>query len=73
MVKMARKYKRGKQIKSVAEFEQSKSKWFWVLFGNKEKTIHFGFLISWQYQLLYKFIRNGWIFEAERKDGEHGR
>ena len=69
---MARKYKRGKQIKSVGEFEQSKSLWFMVRYGVEEKTTHYGFLISWQYHLLERFIKAGRIFEAERKDSEDG-
>lgn len=70
---MARKYERGKQIKSVGEFEQSKSLWFMVLYGVEEKTTHRGFLISWQYQLLERFINAGRLFEAGRKDGEDGK
>ena len=70
---MARKYKRGKQIKSVGEFEQSKSLWFMVRYGVEEKTTHLGFLISWPYHLLERVIKAGRIFEAERKDGEDGK
>ena len=69
---MARKYERGKQIKSVGEFEQSKSLWFMVRYGVELKTTHRGFLISWQYHLLDRTIRAGRLFEAVRKDGEDG-
>ena len=62
---MKRKYKRGKQIKSVGEFEQSNATFFRVRFGEKEKTIHYGFLESWQYHTLSLFIYRGCVFEAE--------
>lgn len=86
---MARKYKRGKRIDSVGEFEQSKSLWFMVRYGVEQKTTHRGFLISWQYHLLERFIKAGRLYEAElrddiethrapgfigiRKDGEDGK
>lgn len=70
---MKAKYKRGKKIQSIADFENSKATYFRVLFGNKEKTLHHAFLESWQYHTLNLFIRNGWVFEAdpikEEKDG----
>ena len=70
------KYKRGKQIKSMADFEKSGSTWFRVLFGMKERTKHRSFLISWQYHTLEMFIRAGRVFEAEPagdNDGIHGK
>lgn len=62
----ARKYKKGKQICSVSDFENSSYEYFCVIFGKTEKTMHRGFLISWQYRTLKKFIDRGWVFEAER-------
>ena len=62
---MKPKYKRGKRIKSVGDFEKSKSLWYKVLFGNYERTRHRGFLESWQYHTLDMFIRSGCVFEAE--------
>ena len=59
------KYKRGKQIKTVADFEKSGATWFRVLFGMTERTKHRSFLISWQYHTLEMFIRAGRIFEAD--------
>ena len=74
MTIIARKYKRGKQIKTVGEFEQSNATFFWVLFGqNTERTVHRAFLISWQYHTLELFIKRGWVFEADRKDGENAK
>ena len=71
---MKAKYKRGKMIKSVSDFEKSTATWYRVRFGNEERTRHRGFLISWQYQLLERFIKNGSIFEAiptDEYDGIH--
>ena len=62
---MKAKYKKGKQIKSVSDFEKSKSRWYRVIFGNKERTIHRGFLESWQYHTLDLFIRQRWVYEAD--------
>ncbi len=62
-----RKYNRGKQICSVSDFEKSDKTFFIVYFGiTNPRTIHRSFLISWQYQLLTKFINYGWMFEAEK-------
>ena len=46
------KYKQGKQIGSVADFEKSECLYFKVKFGNKIQTKHRAFLISWQYRTL---------------------
>lgn len=59
-----RKYIKGRQITSIGEFENSKNHWFIVRYGNNLKTTHRGFLISWQYAVLKKFIDNGYVFEA---------
>lgn len=64
-----KKYKRGKPIRSISEFDQSESKWFIVYFGRTNpQTKHRSFLISWQYRTLLDFINKGFVFEAERKD-----
>ena len=59
------KYKIGRQICSIAEFDDSDSRFYIVFFGSKPKTLHKSFLISWQYQLLRRFIVNGKVYEAE--------
>lgn len=65
------KYKKGKQIRSIADFEESKAKYYKVEFGDKNvRTIHMSFLISWQYWMLRKFIKSGRIWEAELKEGD---
>ncbi len=61
-----RKYKRGKLIESIADFEKSRSTYFIVLFGqNKERTIHWAFLVSWQYYTLSLFVRARRVYEAD--------
>lgn len=62
------KYKQGKQIYSVFDFEKSDCTYFKVKFGNRIQTKHRGFLISWQYRTLKQFIDGGRVFEAERMD-----
>jgi hypothetical protein len=61
-----RKYKRGKLIESMADFEKSDKDFFIVYFGcTNPKTRHKAFLISWQYRVLKDFIDKGWVFEAD--------
>ena len=63
------KYKQGKQICSMADFENSECRYFKVKFGNRIQTKHRGFLISWQYRTLKLFIDGGLVFEAQ-EEGE---
>lgn len=63
---MSSKYKKGKKIESVGDFEKSHSLWYKVIFGANERTKHRGFLESWQYHTLDMFIRSGWVYEAEQ-------
>lgn len=62
---MKAKYKRGKQLRSVADFENSKAECFRIRFGDKEKTLHRGFIDSWQYHYLRCMIKYGRVFEAD--------
>lgn len=55
------KYKFGKQIKSVAEFEKSTCTFFKV----GMQTTHRGWIESWQYRVLKNYISSGNIHEAE--------
>lgn len=59
------KYKFGKQIRSITEFDQSECLFYRVKFGKYYRTIHRSFLISWQYRTLLIWIERGWIYEAE--------
>lgn len=68
-----RKYTQGKQIESMCDFAESESKFFIVHFGNKPCTKHRAFLISWQYQLLERFIKSGRVFEAKAIEREDER
>lgn len=58
------KYKAGKQIKSVGDFEKSECSYFKVFFGNQLQTKHRGFMESWQYHTLEMFVKSGLVFEA---------
>ena len=61
-----RKYKRGKEIQSIAAFDKSDKDFFIVYFGSTNpKTRHKAFLESWQYRVLKRHIKRGWIYEAE--------
>lgn len=64
------KYKQGKRIYSMLDFEESDNDWFKVNFGNHTKTVHRAFLLSWQYRLLKQFIDNKRVFIAERINNE---
>lgn len=60
------KYKKGKLIKTISDFANSKSNWFMINFGlSGFKTRHRSFLISWQYRTLETFINNGKVYEAD--------
>ena len=65
---MKARYKRGKKIVSVGDFEKSPAIYFRVRFGKDERTRHRGFLESWQYHTLHSFIHGGCVYEAEHED-----
>lgn len=69
---MKAKYKKGRKIESVGDFEKSQATYFRVRFGENEKTLHRSFIESWQYHTLYVYIHyGGRIYEAEPcADGE---
>ena len=58
------KYKKGKQIHSISEFDQSECLFYKVKFGKYYRTKHRSFLIGWQYRTLLIWIQRGWIYEA---------
>lgn len=61
-----KKYKRGNQLHSISDFDQSCSHYFIVYFGSTNpQTKHRSFLMSWQYRCLLNFIIRGWVFEAD--------
>ena len=64
-----KKYKQGKQICSIADFDNSDRDYFIIRFGNKPQTKHRSFLISWQYRTLSQFIERGRVFEADKIGG----
>ena len=66
------KYKDGKQIKTILQFERSTCDWYRLhhMGPKRTKTVHRAFLISWQYQFLKNFINKGWIYEAKLVEEE---
>ena len=55
------KYKQGRQICSISEFDACESKWYkW-----NGRTRHRSVLISLQYRTLLNFITHGMIYTAE--------
>ena len=55
------KYKQGKQICSISEFDTCESKWYkW-----HGATRHRSVLISLQYRTLLETIQRGWLYTAE--------
>lgn len=60
-----KKYKQGKQIRSIKHFEDSQSTWFkW-----NGKTVHRSVLMSLQYRTLHNTIMNGRLYEADPIEG----
>jgi hypothetical protein len=58
------KYKQGKQICSISEFDTCESKWYkW-----HGATRHRSVLISLQYRTLLETIQRGWLYTAELID-----
>jgi len=55
------KYRQGKQITSIAQFEKSES----LFFKWRGKTLHRGFISAWQYHYLQSQIRQGVLYEAD--------
>ena len=59
---MARKYKKGNCILTVADYEKASQTMTFFMVGNK--TTHKGWIESWQYQYLKKVIYLGNLYEA---------
>ena len=59
------KYKLGRKIESVADFEKSKCIYFKV-YG---KSTHRAWIESWQYRTMKNFIQSGAIYEADLIEG----
>lgn len=60
------KYKQGRRITGIDDFDKCDSLFYKVCFGNNTvKTIHRSFLISWSYRLLHDFIQLGRVYEGD--------
>ena len=62
---MASKYKQGRKIRSVGDFEKSDAKFFWVKYG-KPMVRHRGWLVSQQFNQLKILIDRGMYVAKER-------
>ena len=62
-----RKYKKNKQITTLASYEKAreKSKLFILAFPTYDKTIHIGFLESMQFRTLHNFIKRGMLYSVK--------
>lgn len=58
-----KKWKQGKKIKSMAQYEKSNA----TIFIVNGKAYHIGWIESWQYRVLKDAIRNGRVYEAVRR------
>jgi hypothetical protein len=61
-----RKYKKGKQINSIAEFERSSCEFFIWNYATRHHTV----LESLQYRTLKEIIKHGCLYEAKKIDEE---
>ena len=66
---MASKYKRGRKIRSVGDFEKSNERFFWVWYG-KPMVRHRGWLVSQQFHQLEILIARGMYVAKERNTDE---
>lgn len=64
---MASKYKRGRKIRSVGDFEKTNEKTFWVWYG-KPMVRHRGWLESQQFHQLKILIERGMYVAKKHKD-----
>lgn len=73
---MSRKYKKGKRIRSISDYEISTKlngqKMFWIACGPQGYVRHVAWIESWQYRLLKQFIDHGYLYEAELKNDDKG-
>lgn len=59
------KYKKGKRITSIQEFEKCITQDKFVYWGTK--IYHAGWIGSFQYRFIRRLINSGWIYKAVKK------
>lgn len=59
-----RKYRRGSKIRNISEL--LRHDYFILSTSGKDKTLHAGFVRSWQLQVCDTLIKRGMIYAAER-------
>ena len=62
---MKSKFTKGKTIKSIIEFANSKAESFVVKDKNREQTYSKTIVIGWSYRKILGLILSGWIAEAD--------
>ena len=68
---MRSKFKRGKQLLTVSDFDRCESAWYIVYYdGIHPRTRHRSVLISLQYRTLMNYIRRGAVYEAIKKESQ---
>lgn len=61
-----KKYERGQRIKNMSEFSRYTGTYYIVKFGEKYRTLHVGFVQSWQYRYVYNLVRAGRVYIAKK-------
>lgn len=63
-----KKYRKGHKIRSMVELARADmyTDFYIVQFGSTEKTLHRGWLMSWQYRQLELAVQAGRVWTAER-------
>lgn len=70
---MKGKYKRGRLITSLDDFDKCESDYYKVLFGadgSRERTMHKGYMVGWQFHYISCMIHGKKVYEAvlQRED-----
>ena len=67
-----RKFKAGYRFMTMSGFSAYDGAYFKVDFGNgKLKTLHRGFVESWQYHYLKRLVEQGKVYAVERIEEEN--
>ena len=62
-----RKYRKGSKILSLDELARQEFVYFF------DKITHRGWFLSWQFRLAQSYIERGWLYYAEKIEGENNQ
>ena len=62
-----RKYRKGSKILSLDELAKQEFVYFF------DKITHRGWFTSWQFRLAQSYIERGWLYQAEKIEGENNQ